>query len=216
METDSDTQLAISTPHNNNRTNADETLGAAGLAGGVTDDLAANNNNRTNAGETLAGPPAAGETLAGLPAGGGDSQLAFSTPRSSNRAHGDETLGEAGLAGGANNNNRSNAGETLGVLAVGQTLKAAQLLSLQKVAVIAEIKTEGEQLFPGEKVYPSTQALRDELRKWAGKKGFVISSHGTSFLRSRSAMPEPEKRKNEKIAAQTLDEKRRRRKNHQG
>jgi hypothetical protein len=54
---------------------------------------------------------------------------------------------------------------------------------------------EGQKLFPVTKEYSSPNELRTELRNWATKKGFSITSHGTSFNCSRCAMPQCTKTK---------------------
>jgi hypothetical protein len=55
---------------------------------------------------------------------------------------------------------------------------------------LTSLKEEGELLFPKGKQYPSPQALRDELRVWASKKGFSITSQSSSFKCSRGATPQ--------------------------
>ena len=84
--------------------------------------------------------------------------------------------------------------------------------SVGQLAFIGEIKVEGAALFPVGRVYENAEALRLRVRSWAAKKGFVISSCGTSICCSRCAMPEAEKRKLEKKAVGVPEDKRRQRK----
>ena len=74
-----------------------------------------------------------------------------------------------------------------------------RLLSIQK---------EAEQLFPSGTVYPSPQELRVAFRKFSEKKGFSITTNGSTFHCSRCEEPPSHKNKRAKKEPVPLEKQR--------
>ena len=83
-----------------------------------------------------------------------------------------------------------------------------EIYTESQVQVLEALATETEGLFPIGKVYGSHLALREELRLFAHKKGFVVSSIGSKFLCTRAETPQSYRRKKERKPPVPAEKKR--------
>lgn len=73
-----------------------------------------------------------------------------------------------------------------------------------EIICLRSLEDEALSLFPPGKVYPSPSALRDELRSFAYKKGFEVTSDGWKLLCSRCEEPTTVKTKRKQRDASSL------------
>lgn len=73
---------------------------------------------------------------------------------------------------------------------------------------LISIKDEAEQLFPVNAVFASPQELRNSLRRFAEKKGFSVTSNGSTIACSRCEEPPSHKNKRAKKDPVPLEKQR--------
>ena len=89
----------------------------------------------------------------------------------------------------------------------------AFVYSPEQQSLIDSIAEEASSGFPVGAIYPSAKNLREQLRAFAHKKGFALTSDGSSLLCTKCDEPQGQKNKRDKKTPVPIEKKRKQREN---